>query len=220
MLKSNSSNHVHHHPLHARTHARTLTQHAFTVPLVWRVCVCVHPCDCLTGHQSRSHYRYDTHVMLESREGGWVGGWVGRGGGQQQWWRGVAGRVRVGGLFWCIHKSGISQLPVLRIYPGDSHKAGNVISRANVPPRPQRTHLSGYDTLQALPPTPPPTPWRRQNTPLIAPKFLIHPVRPHWSTAKVRLHSHVCLDKIRQQTAEAPRYLFISFKACHKQAGR
>lgn len=143
---------------------------------------------------------------------------MGRGGGSSsdgEELQGECGGVG-GGLFWCIHKSGISQLPVLRIYPGDSHKAGNVINRANVPPRPQRTHLSGYDTLQAYPPTPtpppphtPPHPRQRQHTPLIRPKFLIHPVRHHWSTAEVRLHIHVCLDKIRQQTPESLRYLCI-----------
>lgn len=46
---------------------------------------------------------------------------------------GMGAGVEVG-LFWRIHKSGISQMPALRIDPGDSQEAANAISRAAAEP--------------------------------------------------------------------------------------
>lgn len=124
------------------------------------------------------------------------------------------GGRRRGGCFWYIHKSGIPQLPVLRIYPGDSHNAANVINRVNVPPRLQRTHHSGNDTLPPPPPSSTPATF-----PLIT-QLSNTSVRPHWSRAQVRLYIHVCLKTIRKQTAEPFHYLFIFHPVTNSQGGK
>lgn len=127
-------------------------------------------------------------------------------------------------LFRHVHKRKIiffkkwhfPQLSGLRIYPRDSHNAANVISRVNVPPRLQRTHLSGSDTL----PSPPPPSLTPGSIPfLLITQLSNTAVRPHWSAAEVRLYIRVCLEKIRKQTAETFHYYF-DFIFCLSQTAR
>lgn len=66
--------------------------------------------------------------------------------------KGCGGGRSKGVCFKFIHKSGIPQLSVLKIYPSDSHNTANVISRVNVPPQLQWTHYYSNDTLHPIHP--------------------------------------------------------------------
>lgn len=56
------------------------------------------------------------------------------------------------------------------------------------------------------------------NIPSYHPTFST-PVRPRWSTAEVRLYIHVCLKKIRKQTAE-PFIIFFFYPVTNSHGGK
>lgn len=81
-------------------------------------------------------------------------------------------------------------------------------------------HISPPMTPLTPPPLHPPSSILDSSNTAYHPQLSNTPVRPHWSTAEVRLYIHVCLKKIRKQTAEPFHYSSLSLSQTAREVNR